>query len=1646
MRALLLAALLMIGVPQAWGATYHVRQAALGNGSGSNNANSMAIATFNALGSGGNVALLHGNFTTVPNPTAVGTMAAPIIYRNGATNNSLDSVSFGTPGNNLNFDIAGTGTARHVLYRDFTVRGRVYLGTSQAAVTMSRIRMSRIRIIDGYLRTYRLDDCKFDSLALTIPASTAYPSGVTIDFGRADKGVDSVWYSSRDTLSNSTFNNAGAATQVVEGGLAAAYVFAGRNMVYESLRCSLTTTNSYIAGTPLRFSRVCQTQGGRMTNCFFYGYWTQGGAGVDEPMNWVFKDGVRFFTMDRCTVLVVGDGHIADTNHEGYPYINFAQDEGDGTAAQACESIGGNTITRCFFSNQTQSTHPIYWYTNATDGDSIAYNTFISGRSGGAYIDSYSRGNGNAVDRVSTGNTVFDHNTFVTYCPRAYALALNGTKAAEQAIKFTNNIFAAPYLSNADTSSFRAVHFGHAATWGSAAVGPVGNNYNLTATPNATTQRQVKWRGTCGSTCDSTWKMGLDKGWTTTRSPLTNDFNSRHTAQSFAITFTDTALATFNPLPTSRSAALFGPQGFVGAVPAVSTHIITATSGPEGYITPAGLVYVDDGTDQQFNIIALPGYHVSAVMVDGSSVGAVAAYTFTNVTADHSIAAQFVVNDYTITASTSGGGTIVPSGSVPTAADDEPEYVVSPLPGHYNTNIKVDDAWIGPNTSYIFGPVMADHTIHATFGPYVHTVTATNGTGGTIAPQGSILVVDGTDQGFAFFPSTGYHVSDIRVDGSSAGAPASYTFTNVTADHAILSQFSINTYTIASSASGGGSVWPTGTNAYNYGASQTYHFQPTSGSYQLLGVDVDGVTVGHDSTYTFTGIAANHTVLATFGAVSNYTISASAGAHGVISPAGGATVASGASATFTIWPDITYRVLDVLVDGASQGAIYSYTFSNVTANHTIAATFTAATMPNEARASFVRPAFPLVLKNAGSGGQGGGANPQTYPMVTGAGATNATTIGILAEQPMAILQIAAADSLLPTAGENSQTVYLKAMRDLRAANPSISLIGMHNMDAGWIGGITTRDTTAKYHMLADMWWAGRKVGWTPGNPMTQTTFPNSGQDTLTGSKGFLWNKTSGWKGAYFQARSYGAGAPGSSNCDLNIAYRGVGGTWPVRDSIVSAYFKQMERVDPITGRYVWDGFYLDLALAYAYPMSGDTADWVRAGYTGTTSAAFDTAWFDASSYIFRRLREHADSLGRSNFIIKSNAGLGYAYEYLHGWTVEDWPNNDTVSSIDSEKWRDNWTKPTQHNSRSGGFELATGIQGHGFKYRQDYPASMIALSPGAATSDSVNASTPGVANDTLLAYRKAITYGLATASLANQWVHVPSSKAPRFNWWFDEYGVDRRTGTATRGAAYTGWLGYPSDHWYNNNTTIGTRDTLGTSGRFDTGAQQAEWTLGSNAYGAATFDADTSVSGSSLRLQTLSCYPTHVDYSYTAASKVKWKTAIGDTITVSFWARANYERPLRVALKGRDGSDRATWGHVWLGTTWNPYRVSAAMTDTQTVNLEFWAGDTTGIVWVDSARCQIGRFRGGSYLRQFEHGFVIVNPTPHADTIAAPIKCRRITSRVAPNYNNGVQYAAGAAIPVPSCEALFLVEDNSAAASIRSTSNPFAPRSRSRNR
>ena len=207
----------------------------------------------------------------------------------------------------------------------------------------------------------------------------------------------------------------------------------------------------------------------------------------------------------------------------------------------------------------------------------------------------------------------------------------------------------------------------------------------------------------------------------------------------------------------------------------------------------------------------------------------------------------------------------------------------------------------------------------------------------------------GVNQTFTITPNTGYFVSNIVVDGSSVGAASSYTFSNVTSAHTISATFSVRTYTLTASAGTGGTISPTGSVTINHGASQTFTITPSTG-YTIANVQVDGSSIGAVSSYRFRNVTGNHTISATF-TTNTYTISATAGTGGTISPSGNVTVSHGNSQTFTITPAIGYTISNVLVDGVSQGAVGIYSFGNVMANHTISASFIQITYTIQASAA-----------------------------------------------------------------------------------------------------------------------------------------------------------------------------------------------------------------------------------------------------------------------------------------------------------------------------------------------------------------------------------------------------------------------------------------------------------------------------------------------------------------------------------------------------------------------------------------------------------------------------------------------------------------------------------------------------------------------
>ncbi|MDD2335986.1 MAG: malectin domain-containing carbohydrate-binding protein [Geobacteraceae bacterium] len=301
-----------------------------------------------------------------------------------------------------------------------------------------------------------------------------------------------------------------------------------------------------------------------------------------------------------------------------------------------------------------------------------------------------------------------------------------------------------------------------------------------------------------------------------------------------------------------------------------NSYNITAAAGTGGSITPIGATTVNSGSSQSFTITPDSGYQIADVQVDGASVGAVSTYVFSSVTSNHTISVTFTAttSSYTVTASAASGGSISPAGTVSVSEGASKSFTITPnAGGYYTASVSVDGSVVATNLgsyTYTFSSVAANHTIGATFAVNTYSIIPSAGSGGSISPT-TALINYGESQSFSITPNSGYAVADVKVDGTSVGAVTSYTFSNVTANHTISASFTTtsSTYTIVATAASGGSISPAGTVAISGGASKTFTMVPRN-RYQVSDVQVDGVSKGAISSYTFSNVAGNHTIKAFF--------------------------------------------------------------------------------------------------------------------------------------------------------------------------------------------------------------------------------------------------------------------------------------------------------------------------------------------------------------------------------------------------------------------------------------------------------------------------------------------------------------------------------------------------------------------------------------------------------------------------------------------------------------------------------------------------------------------------------------------------------------------------------------------------------------
>src|SRR3990167_484973 len=375
----------------------------------------------------------------------------------------------------------------------------------------------------------------------------------------------------------------------------------------------------------------------------------------------------------------------------------------------------------------------------------------------------------------------------------------------------------------------------------------------------------------------------------------------------------------------------------------LNTYTVSTSAGSGGTISPSSRS-VSYGGNTTFTVSPNSGYHTNSVTgCSGSLSGST--YTTGTITANCTVTAAFGINTYTITASSGANGTVTPTGTTTKNYGTSQTYTIAPANSNYRiNNVLIDnEVGVGAVSSYTFSNITTNHSISATFALKTYTVTATAGSGGTISPS-SRTVNAGSATTFTVTPNTGYYISSVTGTQSCGNGSLSgniYTagtgINGISEDCTVTAKFAVNSYTVSTSAGSGGTISPS-SRSVSYGGNTTFTVSSNSGYHTNSVTGCSGSLSG--STYTTGTITANCTVTATFG-INTYTITASSGANGTVTPTGTTTKNYGTSQTYTIAPaNSNYRINNVLIDNeVGVGAVSSYTFSNITANHSISATF-----------------------------------------------------------------------------------------------------------------------------------------------------------------------------------------------------------------------------------------------------------------------------------------------------------------------------------------------------------------------------------------------------------------------------------------------------------------------------------------------------------------------------------------------------------------------------------------------------------------------------------------------------------------------------------------------------------------------------------
>ena len=211
-----------------------------------------------------------------------------------------------------------------------------------------------------------------------------------------------------------------------------------------------------------------------------------------------------------------------------------------------------------------------------------------------------------------------------------------------------------------------------------------------------------------------------------------------------------------------------------------NTYKITTCVDDHSSVMPPNVTVGYMGT-QKFNFIGSQGYRFN-VVVDGVSQGQVSSYTFSNVTAPHTVNVTST-KVFAINASGDGNGSIFPTGPFTVDIGQTQTFNFTANAGYNISKVLVDNVSQSIADSYTFNNVQKNHTLSVSFALNTYNIIAKSDAHSTITPENA-SVTHGENQQFNIATDSGY-VSRVFIDGAEKGNLTSYTFADVQGNHTI---------------------------------------------------------------------------------------------------------------------------------------------------------------------------------------------------------------------------------------------------------------------------------------------------------------------------------------------------------------------------------------------------------------------------------------------------------------------------------------------------------------------------------------------------------------------------------------------------------------------------------------------------------------------------------------------------------------------------------------------------------------------------------------------------------------------------------------------------------------------------------------------